>query len=83
MPFEQKGWHHFYLGVILIVSSVVPFVYGNGLLTVILITLGGCTMLDDLGQHWMGWRTPLARLSSYLYPKFTEIYKFFDRMFGK
>jgi hypothetical protein len=82
---NPREWHHYYLGILLCIVSVFVFTSGRPVGALIVFTLGGLIAIDDLIQEGFNVRTPLARLSHWLY-QFEwarAIYEWFDNLFKR
>ena len=81
-----KGWHHFYLGILIMFTGFFLIFFWNGIGGMIIMTMGILVALDDAIGHAFLIRTPLNRIYSYLYGRYEWIRKFnlfMDSLLGK
>lgn len=91
----MKGFHHFYLGIILlIIAFLLLFTKVNDALVIVTAIAATILCVDDFFQHWKQYRTstpdpnyksPLHRLYIYFLYNVSIIRKlndFFDKLFG-
>ena len=90
----MKWWfpkfHHYYLGLMLLIVSFIILATGHNTIAIILFLIGEIAVLDDFYQHFRqnhepNYHSPLHRLYELIYSKCEWIHKlnkFFNRMFG-
>lgn len=83
---EFKGFHHFYLGLILAILGWLIAWFSSYSIGATLCILGVLIMLDDALQHFLHLDTPCAKLNRKLhrdYYQYRFIVKVLDWIFGK
>ena len=88
---DKKGFHHYFVGLILLLAGFLFVISEGSLVTACLLTSFGLWLCaDDLYQHWRqrtepDYRSPVHRLYGLIYRfKIVQIVnRFVDRIFGK